>query len=291
MISVIVSSYNKEQFNQLSINVVETIGVPFEIIKIDNPDLMGSCEAYNRGAQQSKYPILCFIHEDLEFNNKYWGKNLINHFERNTELGLIGVAGSSYKTYIPSGWSFPQQSKLVYMNIKQPSGVVENDKSIYTESKVQDSLTYVATIDGCFMATLKNIWQETKFDQVLLKSYHCYDIDFSLAVGTNYSVAVVNDIKLTHFSSGGFNQNWVDETIKLHNKWNNTLPKKTGNISPSEQSAQEAGAFSFLLRKVIELKYKKTFLFRVLINFKAFKLLGVKPWLTLFSKTIYYNLK
>ena len=61
MLSIIISSYQDKFYSALEQNIAETIGIPHEIIKIDNPNLMGICEAYNKGALLSKYDyhLLC----------------------------------------------------------------------------------------------------------------------------------------------------------------------------------------------------------------------------------------
>lgn len=62
MLSIIISSYQPQFYSALEKNIAETIGIPYEIIKIDNPNLMGICEAYNKGASLSKYDYLLFVH-------------------------------------------------------------------------------------------------------------------------------------------------------------------------------------------------------------------------------------
>ena len=50
MISIVISSYQPHFFAALEKNIVETIGVTYEIVQIYNPGTMGICEAYNKGA-------------------------------------------------------------------------------------------------------------------------------------------------------------------------------------------------------------------------------------------------
>lgn len=75
MISIIISSYNKDYYSQFIENVEKTIGVPYEIIQILNIGAMGVCEAYNKGARQAKFEYLVFCHEDITFETKNWGGN------------------------------------------------------------------------------------------------------------------------------------------------------------------------------------------------------------------------
>lgn len=43
MVSIIISSYQEKFYSALEINIAKTIGIPYEIIKIDNLNLMGIC--------------------------------------------------------------------------------------------------------------------------------------------------------------------------------------------------------------------------------------------------------
>src|SRR5690606_19663369 len=116
MISIIVSSHNLNYFKSFSQNVNDTIGIPFEIIQVWNPGIIGICEAYNKGALNSKYEYLIFCHEDVFFESKEWGNKLITHFNSSSDIGVIGVAGGTYKSNFPSSWSYIKENKRVYIN-------------------------------------------------------------------------------------------------------------------------------------------------------------------------------
>ena len=72
MLSIIISSYQPEFYLALEKNIAESIGIPYEIMKIDNPGIMGICEAYNRGAEKAQYDFLLFLHEDVLFETQDW---------------------------------------------------------------------------------------------------------------------------------------------------------------------------------------------------------------------------
>ena len=121
MLSIRISSYQPQFYSALEKNIAETIGIPYEIIKIDNPNLMGICEAYNKGASLSKYDYLLFVHEDVIFHTKEWGQKLINHLKLEN-VGVIGVAGSNYVPIAPIGWYLPDNS-YNFLNY------IQNDKN------------------------------------------------------------------------------------------------------------------------------------------------------------------
>ena len=117
MISIIICSRNTDISKSQQINLGETIGTAFEIICIDNSENKYSIfQAYNFGARQAKFPFLCFIHDDIIFQTANWGINLIQHFE-DSEFGLIGVAGSQYKSKYLSGWGC--SPKFMRVNLKE----------------------------------------------------------------------------------------------------------------------------------------------------------------------------
>ena len=212
MISIIISSYKQSYFEQVSADVAATIGVPYEIIKIENPGLYSITQAYNMGGAKAQYDILCFMHEDIRFQTLNWGEKLISHFNEDAELGLVGIAGTLAKTSFPTGWMhhIPHYNK-VHIVQHEPNG-----EKIPNSTRTGANLDFVKALDGVFLATRRAIWQEIRFSEKLT-GFHVYDIDFSMRVGQHYKVAVTYDILIEHFSKGSFNDDWFTSTISYHN--------------------------------------------------------------------------
>lgn len=228
MISIIISSYKEFYFQQVSYSINETIGVPYEIIKIYNPNVYSITKAYNLGAEKAKFDILCFIHEDVKFYSKDWGKNLLTHFKNISNLGLIGVAGSTEKLPVPSGWGNPDKNKNK-IHILQHN---KKGNSYKISSFNGQDIDFVEVIDGVFIATKKSIWKELPFDENIT-GFHLYDIDFSLQISQKYKVAIAYDVLIEHFSHGNFSDDWIDATIKYHkNKSKAHLFKVPKNTYP-----------------------------------------------------------
>src|SRR5262245_51650499 len=104
MISIVVCSNNLKLYQQFIKSVEQTIGVPHEIIRIDNEDHQYSiCAAYNKGASLAKYEIICFSHEDLIFETNNWGEILITTF-KDPGIGLAGLLGTCYFSLFPNNW-------------------------------------------------------------------------------------------------------------------------------------------------------------------------------------------
>ncbi len=222
MISIIVCSINGKLFKQFEESVASTIGIEYEIIRIDNKNnRYNICEAYNLGASSAKFNYLCFAHEDILFKSNNWGLILKNIFEADDKIGIVGIAGSKYKSLAPSGWP-GGQSALDCYNLVQTYGDEEINQVFNPEPG--NPLVEVKTLDGVFLFTKKAVWEQNQFDSDTFKGFHCYDLDFCLQAGKNYKLMVCYQLLIEHFSSGSENKNWAIASIQLSKKWNQYLP-------------------------------------------------------------------
>lgn len=104
MISIIICSKLGSPDEKLINNIQYTIGVEYELIVIDNSKNEHTIfSAYNIGIRKAKYPILCFMHEDVIFHSLNWGNEVINSFN-DPSVGLLGVIGSCYLSKQSMGW-------------------------------------------------------------------------------------------------------------------------------------------------------------------------------------------
>ena len=223
MISIVISSHQPKYFTALENNIAETVGVPYEIIKIENPGLMGIAEAYNKGAKKAKFENLLFLHEDVLFHTQNWGEKLIKHLA-DPKTGIVGVAGSDYVPKVPCGWFIKDQSRNFFY-------LIQNTKSgndpvfLNTVTKIQ---TPVFGVDGVFLAMKKEIFQELGFNEKL-KGFHGYDLDISLNSANRYKNYVISDILIEHFSLGGADANCFDANILVRRRFSGQYQTK---ISP-----------------------------------------------------------
>lgn len=224
MISIIISSYQKQFFDALVQNIEDTCGITYEIIKIDNPGLMGISEAYNKGAQKAQYPYLVFCHEDILFHTQNWGEKLIKHLQQK-DVGVVGTVGSDYVPVAPCGWhvgSMKHQFLHLIQNTK--NGNQPEHNKYFSENR---HLVYA--LDGVFLATTKKVYQEFKFNEDV-KGFHSYDLDFSLRIAKKYKNYVVSDILIEHFSLGSPDQTWFENNIQIRKNVGSNFHKKKDNI-------------------------------------------------------------
>jgi signal peptidase I len=262
MISIIISSYKESYYERVIQSIKNTIGVPYEIIKINNPGLYSITEAYNMGAAKALYQYLCFVHEDVNFVTQDWGVNLLNNFKNITNLGMLGVAGSKQKMLIPSGWPH-YNDDFNKLNLIQH---YKDKESEHLSTQNSENYDLVDVLDGVFLVTTKTVWEANRFDESV-KGFHLYDLDFSLRVGKNHNLAVVYDVLLEHYSSGGYAADWIDSTIKYHKD-------KAHLFTPYNEDVILARKFSysFLFDRDIAFKSRWLYIKSIGVDKKTFHL-------------------
>lgn len=204
MLSIIISSYQPDYFTALEKNIAETCGMPYEIIKIDNPGVMGICEAYNKGAALAKFENLLFLHEDVKFETKDWGGILAAYLKKNN-VGCVGLAGTDYIPNCPFAWWSHDENKYEHI-------IQYYNNGFYTEKNLLKDKEVFA-LDGVFMACRKNVYEKFKFDR-RIKGFHGYDLNFSIRIANEYVNLVTNEISLIHYSSGNPNVDWFKSLVK-----------------------------------------------------------------------------
>ena len=216
MLSIIISSYQPHYYQALEKNIAETIGIPYEVIKVDNPGKMGICEAYNHGAQKAQYDYLLFLHEDVLFETQNWGLILTQLLSKKS-IGCVGLAGGDYVSTYPLPWWQYKERRFLHLN--QISTNEEKKINRLTEHK------NVIFLDGVFIACRRNIFLETRFSDYL-QGFHGYDMDFSWRASQTHQNIVSHEITLTHFSAGHPNIEWFKSLILIWEQ-SKIAPKST----------------------------------------------------------------
>lgn len=220
MLSIIICSIDPERVRTVTANIHATIGVEHEVIIINNAKELGGMGAgYNTGAARARYDTICFMHDDIEFLKADWGQCVLSHFKSDANLGLIGIAGSRYKSKTISGW-WTNQATADCCNIYQRNLKGKDRKFLLRPAGKNGVIVPVKSLDGVWLCTRKRIWEEFPFNTADLKGFHFYDLDISLRISEKYTVGVVYDIDLVHFSKGNFGDEWVRGAISFHEEVN-----------------------------------------------------------------------
>lgn len=250
MISIVVCSIDENLFNAFEENVKSTIGTDYEIIRIDNRiHNNGICAVYNKGLSQAKGDTVCFCHEDILFNTQNWGQEVVNLLA-NKGIGLAGVAGAVYKSKYPSSW-IAVPTKYYRVNMIQYK---EDGTSFSVKNVDEGNYSEVAVLDGCFIAGERNLFEKYNWNEIDIPGFHLYDMDMSMQVGKTYKLVVINSIRLTHYSEGNFNLEWLKASEKFHRINSFSLPMQVGNFTPKERKELDFSSLYNYVSTLIRLK-------------------------------------
>ena len=213
-ISVVVCSASPENLAIHKHHIGETIGAPWEYIGINNSDMNHSlARAYNDGGEQAKGEVIIFVHDDVFFATKNWGKILLSKFEASAETGLIGVAGTAYFQSIHPFWV---ASKAPFIHGR----VIHHTNQLrISRYSAQEWDQPVVAIDGLMMAVRRKVFERHPFDQKTFDGFHFYDLDFSLRVSETSNVIVTQDILVKHLSGGKFDDVWKEYRDRFRKKY------------------------------------------------------------------------
>ena len=262
MISIIVSTHKPEFLKNLVNSIPDTIGVNYEVIPVANHNQFSLCNAYNQGLAKAKYDYLCFVHEDVIFKSIGWGAEIISVLNDNKDIGLIGVAGSKFKSSLPLGWHISILQEMRRGCIFQGQNSYESVFDDFSPDKVSQQIEDVVCLDGVILFTKKSVFKECLFDEALLKGFHGYDIDFSLQVFfSGKRVVVDREIKIFHFSLGQFGKDKAKAEWRISRKWFGYLPMSTSdlNLSWFKIFKKEYEIYKWYLIPTIKRKIKKVF--------------------------------
>lgn len=242
MISLIICSRHANIDPELEENIAATIGVPYEIVRIDNSTgKYGICEAYNYGAEQSRYDILCFMHDDIRYHTTGWGQ-VAAETAVLPGAGVIGVAGAVVRTRVPSPWwisNFYDAGRYWRCNLLQYRGQNRSTAQDLV-NPYKEKLSRVVLLDGVWLCCKKTVWADIKFDVLNMPGFHFYDLDFSFAAGTSgYSNFVSYDILIEHRSAGTLGREWLEAADRFFSKWKAVPATAVGKIPADEEKELE----------------------------------------------------
>ena len=170
-----------------------------EVLPYENPGRYSLTEVYNMGLENSTNDIVVFCHDDIKFDTNNWGRKVLNHFKRNKNYGIIGVAGCRHLPKSGKWWEVPSEMMgQVYHEHEGKRWLSTYNKKF--GSKILPSIL----VDGLFFGVNKNNIVNTFNEDVV--GFHFYDLVFCVE---NYlsgvPVGVISDIDITHLSIGQTN--------------------------------------------------------------------------------------
>jgi glycosyltransferase involved in cell wall biosynthesis len=207
--------------------IKKTCGIKnVQVIEVENPGLFSLSEAYNKILDKSENEIVVFTHDDILFEKEYWGKRILEHFEKKPEYGILGVAGTTF--YPSSGRWWDIQGEMIGQVYHQHQGkkwLSEYNKPF--GSRIIDSVI----VDGLFFAIKKSNIKE-RFDETV-NGFHFYDTTFCIKnFLSGVKIGTISNVPLTHLSIGMTNEQWELNRQLFVKKFDGKLPIKIKNEYP-----------------------------------------------------------
>ena len=263
MLSIIICSRDATALRAISVNVEATIGVPYEIIGIDNSGGQYSiCEAYNLGASQSQYELLCFMHEDIRFHTLGWGE-IVTKILADKTIGVLGVTGGMYQVKAPAAW-WGCGLELCRENVLDVFDDGHQEIGLRNPNNVE--LADVAVVDGLWMCSRKEVWQNYPFDANIFSEFHFYDVDYCTEIFQHYRVCVTYQVLIEHHSRGSINTAWLRNALKYQEKRHNLLHFGTVKLDASEQNKIELRALQEFTGRLIHAGFSPRLIGRYLLK-------------------------
>ena len=128
------------------------------------------------------------------------------------------------------------RTKIVDLLKRDDFGAMVNVKGWVRTRRGSKQVNFIALNDGSTINNVQIVVDVANFDEDVLKGFHCYDLDFTLAVGRKYTNYVCGGIAVEHLSSGNLDGCWYETTVQLHDtKWKPLLPVRTADVRWTEE--------------------------------------------------------
>jgi GT2 family glycosyltransferase len=262
LISIVICSRTRTLDLGLISNIEQSIGVAYEVILIDNSaNQYGICQAYNMGVKQSKYQILCFMHDDITYHTQNWGTNVIAHFNTN-EVAAIGVAGTPYCAFMPGPW---WGNGILYQHLLQGN---QNNPAVLTSNANSVAQRQAIILDGVWLCIKKDIFEQISFDEINFKGFHIYDTDICMQLyQLGKKAYCINDVLINHASLGRVNSAWINNNLTFHGKWEKLLPTTCLNLNRTQVGHLEYKTLNSFIWACADNKYTNKQIFSIALKY------------------------
>lgn len=217
---VVCSKKNTEENKGFVEHIKETCGCDTHVYMIHNPDGVSLSKIYADMVVNKEIDsdIIVFIHDDIEFLKKGWGKEVLRLFNEHKEYGIIGVAGSAQFDENGAWWNYEKKYGQVLHRSEGKSWL-----TAFSPLLTKD-LEDVVVIDGLFMAVHKRRISENFSRE--LDGFDMYDIWFCLSnfFAKKCKIGVTTNIRLAHNSIGRLKETWYKNREKINNEFGSKFP-------------------------------------------------------------------
>ena len=159
---------------------------------------------FQKGMKKAYAPIVAFFHSDLFVYQKGWDVSIINHFEANPNLGLLGFIGSTQMDN-HGGRGLGTHSNMQGLETNSPTHNWKGSRGSIHGKQDAGFIIDGAVVDGCSM-----IFRKTTLEQIGFKDnypiHHFYDRMMSLQVLEIGQKVGILGIEFDHISGQTANQ-------------------------------------------------------------------------------------
>ena len=191
-----------------------------EILVYENDGVDSLPKIYNIGLKDSTHDIVVFIHDDLILETRNLTPKIIKLFEKNSEFGIIGLAGTD--NLLSGMWWQDRPSMCGFIGHEHEG---KRHVNHYSKGDYSEIIKEVVVIDGLFMMVHKNRIKHTFNEQ--FEGFHFYDLPICLE---NYldgvKVGVTTKIRVTHKSIGMVNKKWEKNKLLFEALYEKNFPLK-----------------------------------------------------------------
>lgn len=189
-----------------------------EVIQKVNNGEKSLPQVYNEIINEAKHDIVVLVHDDLIFETKNWGENVLRHFKKNQDFGILGLAGTKY---LPKSGTWWEVIAAAYGVVNHTDGQKKWASNFSKDGGRRIDETVI--VDGLFIALDKNRIKH-KFDESF-DGFHFYDLSFCLPnFLDDVGIGVIYDVRVTHLSVGMTNEKWEENRKKFVEKYLDELP-------------------------------------------------------------------
>lgn len=192
-----------------------------QILIYENDGEKSLTQIYNIGLKESVNDIVVFMHDDLILETTNITPKITKMFEKHSEYGIIGIAGTDKLT-----------SGMWWQNRDNMFGVVghlhQGKRHInrYSKGVFNDVLKDVVVVDGLFFIVHKNRIKK-EFNEEF-EGFHFYDISFCVENHLEgVKVGLTTKFEVTHKSIGEINKKWEKNKLFFEALYSKSLPLTT----------------------------------------------------------------
>jgi glycosyltransferase involved in cell wall biosynthesis len=189
-----------------------------QILIYENNGEKSLTQIYNLGLKESENDIVVFMHDDLILETPNMTPKIVKMFEKHTDYGIIGIAGTDNLT---SGvwWQNRDNMFGIVGHIHQGKRHVNK----YSKGVFNDVLKNVVVVDGLFFIVHKNRIKKEFNEQ--FDGFHFYDISFCVENHLEgVKVGLTTKFEVTHKSIGEVNKKWEKNKLLFEALYDKFLP-------------------------------------------------------------------